>query len=102
YVEEEFADRGAGGGEMLLEAIDAVEAVAPEIGGALAFRQLLAVEEFGMHPHHQHFLVMRTVKDADAAALRQRLGRAPQEIVIQFLRAGLLERSYLAALRIDA
>ena len=43
------------------------------------------VENFRMHPHHQHFLVIRAIEDADAAALRQAPGGAPHEIVIEFV-----------------
>ena len=48
-------------------------------------RQVLARQDFRMHAHHQHFLVVRAVEDADAPALGQRLGDAPEEIVIEFL-----------------
>jgi len=36
-----------------------------------------------VHTHHQHFLVVRTVEDADPAALRQLAPIAPQVVVIQ-------------------
>ena len=55
-----------------------------------------------MHPHHQAFLVIGAVEDADAAALRQRDRAAPHEIMIEFMGRRLLERSDLATLRIDA
>jgi hypothetical protein len=55
-----------------------------------------------MHAHDEDFLVVRTVEDADASALRQASDIAPHEIVIELLRRGLLEREYLAALRVDA
>ena len=38
-----------------------------------------------MHPHHQAFLVIRAIEDADAAALRQRDRVAPHEIVIELV-----------------
>ena len=65
-------------------------------------RDLLLPEKFRVHPRHQAFLVIGTVEDADAAALRQRDHAAPHEIVIEFVRGRLLERMDLAALRIDA
>ena len=65
-------------------------------------RQLLPRQHLGVHAHHQHFLVIGAVEDADAAALRQALGDAPQEIVVELLGARRLERMHLAALRIDA
>ena len=55
-----------------------------------------------MHPHHQAFLVIGTIEDTDAAALRQRDHAAPHKIVVEFPRRRLLERSDLAALRVDA
>ena len=55
-----------------------------------------------MHPDDQHLLVVGTVEDADAAALRQRIPAAPHPVVVQFLGRRLLERRDLAALRIHA
>ncbi len=63
---------------------------------------LLFGENFRVHPHHQTFLVMGAVEDADAAALRQRDHAAPEEIVVEFLCRRLLERGDLATLRVDA
>ena len=40
-----------------------------------------------MNPHHQHFLVMRAVEDADGAAARAVPVGAPQEVVHQLLLA---------------
>ena len=59
-------------------------------------------QHLGVHAHHQHLLVVRAVEDADAAALGQRLGDAPEEVVIELLRARRLEGMHLAALRVDA
>jgi hypothetical protein len=55
-----------------------------------------------MNADDQHLFVVRTVEDADAAARRQRLRRAPQVIVIQLLGRGLLERVDVRPLRVDA
>ena len=55
-----------------------------------------------MHPHDQHFLVIRAVEDADPAALGQVAGGAPEKIMRQLAGAGMLEAENLAALRIDA
>ena len=55
-----------------------------------------------MHPHHEHFLVVAAVEDADAAALGQVLRAAPHVIVVELLGGRRLERDHLAALRIDA
>jgi hypothetical protein len=64
-------------------------------------RQLLPAENLGVHPHHEHFLVVGTVEDADAAALRQAARGAPEEVVVELFAARGLERVHLAALRID-
>ena len=55
-----------------------------------------------MHLDDEHFLVIGAVEDADVAAFGQVAGGAPEKIVRQFLRAGMLEAEHLAALRIDA
>ena len=54
-----------------------------------------------MHAHDQHLFVIGAVEDADPPALRQVADAAPQEVVLQFGRAGMLEAEDLAALRID-
>jgi hypothetical protein len=54
-----------------------------------------------MHTDDQHFFVVRTIEDADAAALGQAARGAPEEIMFQFFGAGLLEAGDFASLRID-
>ena len=54
-----------------------------------------------MHADDQHLLVIGSVEDADPPAFRQIAGGAPEKIVLQFRRAGMLEAEHLAALRID-
>jgi hypothetical protein len=49
----------------------------------------------------QDLFVIRSVKDADPATLRQITRGAPQEIVQQFGRAGMLETEHLASLRVN-
>jgi hypothetical protein len=44
-----------------------------------------------MHPHHQHFFVIRTIEDADLPAFRQTARGAPKKIVFQLVGAGLFE-----------
>ncbi len=60
------------------------------------------LENFGMHPHDQHFLVIGAVENADPSPFRQVPGGAPEKIMLQFLGAGMLEAEDLAALRVDA
>ncbi len=68
---------------------------------AQLFRKPLAAENLRMHPHHQHFLVIGAIEDADPPAFGKPQGRPPEKIMLQFLGAGLLETENLAALRID-
>src|ERR1035437_7130452 len=55
----------------------------------------------GCTPDDEHFFVVRTIEDADAAALGQTARSAPEEIMFQFFGAGLLEAEEFASLRID-
>src|SRR5664279_5629645 len=87
---------------MLLESADVVEAMAPDVFAVQFPRQLLTLQQLPMYAHGQHFLVMRTVEDANASTRRQPRPNAPKEIVFELLRARLLERMHLATLRVDA
>jgi hypothetical protein len=53
-------------------------------------------ENFGMHTDDQHLLVVGTIEDRDASALRQTARRPPEKVVLQFVFRGLLRRSTLA------
>ncbi len=55
-----------------------------------------------MHANDQHLFVIRTVEDADLAALRHDFVRAPEVAVVEFLSARGLEGMNVAALRIEA
>src|SRR4029453_8506587 len=65
-------------------------------------RELLLLEELGVHSHDEDLLVVRTVEDPDAAALGKELHAAPQVVVVEILRGRRLEGVHLAALRIDS
>ena len=69
---------------------------------AQLFRQPLTAENFWIHPDHQHFLVIRTIENADPPAFRQVARRPPEKVVLQFIGARLFETENLAALRIDS
>ena len=55
-----------------------------------------------MDADDEYFFVVRTVEDADAAALGQTARGAPEEIMFQLFGAGLLEAGDFASLRIDS
>src|ERR1051325_3309638 len=55
-----------------------------------------------MDAHDERFFVVAAVKDADASALGEMFGAAPQEIVVQLFGGGRLERCDFTTLRIDA
>ena len=89
--------------EVPLQIDDRTIAVVPDrLVVARRVGQAFAAQNFGMHADDQHLLVIGAVEDADAAALRQVARGAPEEIVLQFARARMLEAEHLAALRIDA
>ena len=54
-----------------------------------------------MHSHDQHFLVVRAIKNPDAAAFRHARHRPPHVVVIKFFGGRRLEGKNLAALWID-
>jgi hypothetical protein len=55
-----------------------------------------------MHPHHENLFVVRTVEDADAAALWNLRGVTPKEVVRQLFGRGLFEGADVASLRVHA
>jgi len=63
-----------------------VEALAPDGAEVDRIRQLLVPQVLGVHPNHQHLLVIAAVEDADSPPLRQASGGAPEEVVIELLR----------------
>src|ERR1700733_15105476 len=64
-------------------------------------RQTFAAQNWRMYAHDQHFLVVGTIEDADAPALGQLPGGAPEKIVLQLRRTRMLEAEHLATLWID-
>src|SRR5437879_3552675 len=87
---------------MPLERADRLEAFLQYPIGDKLGRQLLRLEQIRMDAHHQYFLVIRAVEDADMSTLREALGGAPQEIVIELLGARPFEGVHIAPLRIEA
>jgi len=54
-----------------------------------------------MHSNDQHFLIIRSIEDADPPRSADR-GGAPEKVVLQFGGTRMFETEDLAALRIDA
>ena len=73
----------------------------PKIFPGSGIRELLVVEIFRMHLHHQHLFVVAAIEDPDPPPFRQAAGGAPEEVVIQLLGGGLFEGEHLAAGGID-
>ena len=63
---------------------------------------MLFLEDLRVHPHHQHFLVIRTVENSNPTTLGQNFVRAPQEIMVQFFFRRFFEGMDLAPLRVHA
>ena len=84
-VQVDLDNVGAVVHQVLLEVVDFLEPLLPEPLAQCSRREALAVEELRMDAHHQHFLVVRAVEDADVAARRERLDRTPEEVVIEFI-----------------
>ena len=99
-VQEELPDDHAVAGEIPLEGVDVLEPFPPDSGGDERRWQTLPGEHLGMDPDDEHLLVVGAVEDADPAALGEATRRAPEEVVVELLVGGRLERVHLDALRI--
>ena len=106
HVQVELQDGGALARQVLLEVADAGVTRVPEFRISVLHGvdagYMLAQQVFRMHFYHQHFLVVASVVHADHAFRRCGLGMAPQEIVVQFLRARRLEAGDVAPLGVHA
>ena len=94
----EFQHPGPVARQMPLKAADVLEALFPDPAVGDVWRQLLPRQHLGMHAHHQHFLIVRAIEDADMPALWQRSDGSPQKIVRQFLGARSFEGVALRSL----
>src|SRR5207249_3595567 len=98
-VEEEFHDACAISMEMAFQIHDRAVPVSPDRLLIENFcRKPLAEQDFRMHADDQHFLVIGPVENPNPTPLRQALGGAPEQIMLEFRRARMLEAEYLAAL----
>jgi hypothetical protein len=89
--------------KVLLQVRDGFIPLLPNVLPVAQLRgKSLAAENLRMHSDDQHFLVIGTVEDADAAALRKPARRAPEKVMFEFFSARLFEAEDFAALRIHA
>ena len=101
-VQEQLDDPKPVIGQIALPIVDLAVAALPHIPLLRRARKLLTIEILGVHPHHEHLLVVRPVEDPDVATRRQPLRIAPQEVVIKLLRRRDLEAVDVDTLRIHA
>src|SRR5262245_15597766 len=101
-MEAELEDLGWIPAEMGFKIADRLVAIPPD---CLLVQQTgwdgLALQDFRMHANDEHFLVIGPIEHADSTALRKTQRRAPQEIVVQFRLAGMLEAVDLATLGVN-
>src|SRR2546423_11197006 len=55
-----------------------------------------------MHAHHQHFLIVGAIENANDASAWSDPVHTPEEVMVQFPRCRAFTRTHLASLRIDA
>ena len=84
-VQEEFAYDHPVARQVVFEIADVFVALLPEVLSEEHARELLFFDELRMHTDHEHFLVVRTVEYADAAAVGQDLHAAPEVVVVEVL-----------------
>jgi len=98
-VEENLDDHGAIAVEVRLQVPDGFEPIVPEgFFAPMGTGETFPLEEIGVHPDDEDFLIVGTVENADVAPLRKAAGRPPQEIVLQLFKAGLLEAGVIPEL----
>ena len=87
---------------VAFEGGDVVQALGPDALRDQMRIEPLALEDFLVHAHDQHLLVVGAVEDPDAAPLGHRLHVAPEVVVVELFGRRLLERIDLASLRVHA
>ena len=101
-MQEELADDNAVTRQILFKCVYVFVSLLPDVLGNQRVRQLLRLQDGGMHSHNQNFFVVRAIEYPYLAALRNASVRPPQIIVIQFFGARRFERMNVASLRIHA
>src|SRR6202034_1139256 len=99
-MQEELDDAGAVAVQVALESHDGLIALIPDGLSAAGIRQSFPAQDLGVHAHDEHLLVVRAVEDSDLAALGQIARGTPEEVVLEFGGARMLEAEHIATLRI--
>lgn len=90
-------------GQVVFPVADMLVALLPDVLVVLdRVRQLLSLQNARVNANDDHFLIVRTVKNANAAAFRESLLMPPQIVMVEFLGRRSLKCGHLTALRIDA
>ena len=101
-MKEELENDGAVVREMTFKRVDIGIAIGPEIVVDSGIRNALGFDQFGVDLHDEHFLVVGTIEDADAAALGGCAGISPEEVMAELFGRRVLEAGDLATLRVEA
>ena len=72
-MQEELPHDDAVARQVSLEAADVLKPLLPDVLGDQRRRELLLRQKLRMHAHHERFLVVAAVEDADVAAVGQAL-----------------------------
>src|SRR6202050_4055438 len=100
-VEHDLDDVDAVTGQVAFPVVDLPVAAGPDVVLAVLRGQMFRREQVRVHPDHEYLLVVRPVEDADLAPAGQGALAAPQEVVVQLFRGGLLEGVHGYRLRVD-
>src|SRR6185503_14192299 len=88
--------------QMCLEIDDGLKTFLPDCLGIQQCRwEIFVAQDLRMHSDDKYFFVVRPVENSNPAAFWKAPCRSPQEVVIQFLGAGVFETENLTSLRID-
>src|SRR5262249_1774752 len=90
-VEEKLENDRALPREVILEMRDIRKPLPPDVLAHELRRHFLSFEDVLVHAHNEDFFIVRPVENSDSSPLGQRLGVAPEKVVIEVLGRGLLE-----------
>jgi hypothetical protein len=102
-MEKELDDARSVSVEMFLQAHDRVIPLTPQRTVVTRLvRDAFRAQDLRMHSRDQHFLIVRSIEDADPPPFGEVAGGPPEKIVPQFDGSRMFEAEYVATLRIDA